>query len=176
MAALQKLYRGSMNDMRYRTPDIGSLNSLYVASRERFARNMRLTEYLTIAPETPAMDGDSFPDHRAICIEKCRPLHDRRSAELLLRPRGEGPISLAIPFELTEQDLSPLSDLILHPGLKFLTIDHIYCTLLDFDSGSLQEPSIPSVSPPKICYFPSTFLTRSEETVKSCSTFNPPVK
>ena len=76
--ALQKLYRGSMNDMRYRTPDIGSLNSLFVASRERFARNMRFVKCLTIAPETPAPDEAYSSEHRPACIEKCRPLRDRK--------------------------------------------------------------------------------------------------
>lgn len=147
--ALQKLYRGSMNDMRFRTPEIGWLNSLFIASRERFARNVGFIKHLTIAPETIATE-----DLRGVCLEKCRPLRDRRSAELLLRPRGNGPTSLAIPFELVEQDLSPLCDLIIHPDLKFLTIDHVYCNLLNFDSGALHEHTSLSVSPPRIAFFP----------------------
>lgn len=35
VAALRKLYKGSLNDMQFRTPDIGSLNCLFVASRKR---------------------------------------------------------------------------------------------------------------------------------------------
>ena len=168
--ALQKLYRGSMNDMRFRTPEIGWLNSLFVASRERFARNVGFIQHLTIAPETIATE-----DLRFVCLEKCRLLRDRRSAELLLRPRGKGPTSLAIPLELVEQDLSPLCDLIIHPDLKFLTIDHVYCNLLHFDSGALHEHTSLSVSPPRRTFFPSS-LTRLEETLKPCSTFNPPVR
>lgn len=38
--ALRKLYMGSLNNMQFRTPDIVSLNRLFVASQERFARNM----------------------------------------------------------------------------------------------------------------------------------------
>ncbi|KAL4918398.1 hypothetical protein BDW62DRAFT_200778 [Aspergillus aurantiobrunneus] len=38
--ALKRLYKGSLHDMQFRTPDITSLNCLYTASRERFARNM----------------------------------------------------------------------------------------------------------------------------------------
>lgn len=33
MAAVKKLYRGSLNDMQFCTPDIGSLNCLFVASQ-----------------------------------------------------------------------------------------------------------------------------------------------
>ena len=173
--ALEKLYRGSMNDLRYRTPDIGSLNSLFVASRKRFARNMQFVRHLTIAPENTARDVTSSPSRRAVCVEKCRPLRDRSSAELLLRP-GEGPISIAIPFELTNQDLSPLSDLLLHPGLKFLTIDHIYCELLDLNSGSLKQPPTAPVSPLRTYCSPSHLSDVSEDIIKSYSTFNPPVK
>jgi hypothetical protein len=36
MAALKKLYRGSLDDMQFHTPDIGSLNCLFVASRKCF--------------------------------------------------------------------------------------------------------------------------------------------
>ena len=83
--------------MRFRTPEIGWLNSLFIASRERFARNAGLIKHLTIAPETVERE-----DSKYVCLEKCRLLCDRRSAELLLRPRGKGPTSLAILFELVE--------------------------------------------------------------------------
>ena len=167
---MQKLYKGSMNDMRFRTPEIGWLNSLFIASRDRFARNVGFIKHLTIAPETIATQ-----DLRFVGLEKCRLLSDRRSAELLLRPTGKGPISLAIPFELVEQDLSPLWDLIIRPDLKFLTIDHIYCNLLHSDSGALYEHTSLSVISPKNSLFPSS-LTQLEETLKSCSTFDPPIR
>ena len=146
--ALQKLYRGSMNDMRFRTPEIGWLNSLFVASRERFARNAGFIKHLTIAPESIATE-----DVRFVCLEKCRLLRDRRSAELLLRPRGKGPTSLAIPLELDEEDLSHLCDLLIHPDLEFLFIDHVYCDLLHFDSGALHEHTPLTVSPPRRVLF-----------------------
>ena len=168
--ALQKLYGGSMNDMRFRTPEIGWLNSLFIASRERFARNVGFIKHLTIAPESIATEDLKF-----VCLEKCRLLRDRRNAELLLRPRGKGPPSLAIPFELVEHDLSSLCDLIIHPDLKFLTIDHVYCDLLHFGSGALREHTSLTVSPPRRVLFPS-FLTRLEETLETGSTFNPPVR
>lgn len=139
--ALRKLYRGSMNDMRFRTPEIGWLNSLFVASRERFARNVGFIKHLTIAPE-----GIATEDSKFVCLEKCHLLRDRWSAEPLLRPRGMGPTSLAIPFELVEHSLSPLCDLIIHPNLKFLTIDQVYCDLLYFDSGALHKHTSLSVS------------------------------
>lgn len=37
VAALKKLYRGLLNDMQFCMTDIGSLNYLLVASRDRFA-------------------------------------------------------------------------------------------------------------------------------------------
>ena len=143
--ALKKLYRGSMNDMRLRTPEIGWLNSLFVASPDRFARNVGFIEHLTIGPEPIAREN-----LRWICLEKCRPLRDRRRAELMLRPRGKGPTSLAIPLELVEQDLSTLCDFIIHPDLKFLIIDHEYCNLLNFNLGALHEQTSLSVGLPRI--------------------------
>ena len=170
LPALQKLYRGSMNDMRFRTPEIGWLHSLFVASRERFARNVGFIKHLTIAPETIATEDSIF-----VCLEKCRLLRDRTSAELLLRPRGKGPTSLAIPLELVKQDLSPLCDLTIHPELEFLTIDHVYCDLLRFDSGALHGHTSLTVSSPRRVLFSSS-LTRPGETLETCRAFNPPVK
>lgn len=50
VAALKKLYRGSLNGMQFRTPHIGSLNCLLVELRERFARNMSFVRHL-LCPE-----------------------------------------------------------------------------------------------------------------------------
>ena len=143
MPALRRLYRGSMHDMRYRTPDIGSLNSLWVSSLERFARNMSFVKHLVIAPETLGFDEVSRPEPRLACLERCRPLRDRRSAELLLRPKGEGPVSLAIPFSIADQDLSAVSDLIFHPRFKHLILDLAYCELF---SGPFQKAQAPAGS------------------------------
>lgn len=184
LEALARLYKGSVNDMRYRTPDICSLNSLFVASRKRFGRNMSFVKHLIIGPETSVLDAEtsvlneiSISKNRSVCLEMCRPLRDRKSAELLLRPRGEGPVSLAIPFELIYQDLSIVSDLILHPGLKFLTVDHLYCELLSFDSRTSREHSAPPVSPSRMFLF-SPFQTKLArvDTLKPCRALNSLVK
>ncbi|KAH6668360.1 hypothetical protein B0J14DRAFT_566891 [Halenospora varia] len=99
VAALKKLYKGSLNDMQFRTPDIGSLNCLFVASRER---NIGFVKHLLLSPESPAIDEAALPDTtRLVCTEKCGALRLRlTSAELLLRPQGEGLASLTIPFEI----------------------------------------------------------------------------
>lgn len=141
--ALQKLYRGSMNDMRFRTPDIGWLNSLFVASPERFTRNAGFTKHLTIASEINTRGNSG-----TLCVERCRLLLHHKRAQLLLRPRGKGPTSLAIPFPLVKHNLFPMSDLILHSGLRFLTIDNDLCEGLVSDYSRRGDHSVLSVSPP----------------------------
>jgi hypothetical protein len=139
MAALKRLYKGSLNDMQFRTPDIGSLNCLYVASRERFRRNMGIVKHLLLSPESPAIDDAAHPDTRLLCIEKCRAMRHRQSAELLLRPQGEGLASLTIPFEIEGQDWSLISDLLLPRTIEFLATDDYYCGLLMASSNYSQE-------------------------------------
>lgn len=56
VAALKKLYRGSLHDMQFCTPDIGSLNCLFVASRERFARHMSFMKHLLLSTDTMAVE------------------------------------------------------------------------------------------------------------------------
>ncbi|KFY03129.1 hypothetical protein V490_00276 [Pseudogymnoascus sp. VKM F-3557] len=138
VAALEKLYKGSLNDMQFRTPDIGSLNCLFVASQERFRRNMTFVKHLLLASENPAVDGVALPDIRLICNEKCRAMRHRQSAELLLQPQGAGLASLIIPFEIEGQDWSRISDLLLPRTVEFLAIDDYYCGLLMTGSDCFQ--------------------------------------
>jgi hypothetical protein len=86
VVALKRLYKGSLNDMQFRTPNIRSLNCLYMASRERFRRNMGIVKHLLLSLESLAIDDVAYPDTRLLCIEKCRAMRYRQSAELLLRP------------------------------------------------------------------------------------------
>lgn len=72
--ALRKLYVGSINNIQFRTPNIRSLNSLFVASRARFARNMTFVKYLLLSPEIPAIDESANPLTRLACFEKYRAL------------------------------------------------------------------------------------------------------
>jgi hypothetical protein len=144
--ALKKLYKGSLNDMQFRTPDIGSLNCLFVASRKRFARNMSFVKHLLLSPETPTVDDAAHPDVRLVCFEKCRAMRHRQYAELLLRPQGRGLASLTIPFEIIDQDWSLISDLLLTPTIEFLAIDNHYCGLLMASSGYSRELITPAVS------------------------------
>ncbi|GIC87265.1 uncharacterized protein Aud_003649 [Aspergillus udagawae] len=142
VAALKKLYRGSLNDMQCRTPDIGSLNSLFVASRERFARNMSFVKHLLLSTDAIALD--QIGRTKTACYEKCRALRHRKYAKLLLRPQGSGLTSLVIPFEIKGQDWSIISDLLLTPTIEYLAIDRSYCGLVMDSPGYLQEPIIPS--------------------------------
>lgn len=146
IAALKKLYRGSLNDMQFRTPDIGSVNCLFVASEKRFARNMRFVRHLLLSPEAPAIDDAAQPDRRLACFEKCRALRRRNSAELLLRPQGRGLASLTIPFEMVDQDWSLISDLLLSPGVDFLAMDMYYCDILMAGAQCFQNQAISRVS------------------------------
>lgn len=144
-AALKKLYRGSLNDMQFRTPDIGSLNCLFVASRKRFVRNMSFVRHLLLCPGSPAVDDAARPDTRLACFEKCRAMRHREYAEHLLRPRGSHLASLSIPFEIVDQDWSQISDLLL-PTVEFLAIDNYYCKLLTASASYSRGLTTPTVS------------------------------
>jgi hypothetical protein len=149
--ALKKLYKGSLSDMQFRTPDIASLNCLFAASRERFARNMSFVQHLLLSPETPSIDQasheqDPSPYTMVSGYEDCRPLRNRQSAKLLLRPKGNGPTSLSIPFKMVHQDWSLISDLIISPTIKYLAIDNRYCEFLMTGTGNSQELITPAVS------------------------------
>ncbi|KAE8397276.1 hypothetical protein BDV37DRAFT_61238 [Aspergillus pseudonomiae] len=152
VAALKKLYKGSLNDMQFRTPDIGSLNCLFVASRKQFARNMTFVKHLLLSPEIPASDEVEVPHTRLVCLEKCRAMRHRQYAEYLLQPRGRGLSSLSIPFEIKDQDWSLFPDFLLNPTIEFLAIDSYYCELMlapkssskprcDLQFFCLEEPS-----------------------------------
>ncbi|EEA23678.1 hypothetical protein TMatcc_006758 [Talaromyces marneffei ATCC 18224] len=146
VAALRELYRGSLNDMQFRTPDIGSLNCLLVASRVRFAQNMGLVKHLLLSPEVPAVDEAAHPDSRLACLEKCRAIRNRQYAELLLRPKGSGLASLTIPFQTIEQDWSHISDLLLRLHVEFLAIDIYYCQVMMANAHSFHGPTNPTFS------------------------------
>lgn len=136
-AALKKLYQGSLSDMQFRTPDITSINCLFVASRKRFVRNMSFVKHLLLTTDTPGHDVYVQPDMRLVCIERCRVLHHRKYAESLLGLQGTGLASLTIPFEIPGQDWSAISDLLLASSVEFLAIDAKYCDLFQ---------SLPAVS------------------------------
>ncbi|KAE8553410.1 hypothetical protein EYB25_004792 [Talaromyces marneffei] len=132
--------------MQFRTPDIGSLNCLLVASRVRFAQNMGLVKHLLLSPEVPAVDEAAHPDSRLACLEKCRAIRNRQYAELLLRPKGSGLASLTIPFQTIEQDWSHISDLLLRLHVEFLAIDIYYCQVMMANAHSFHGPTNPTFS------------------------------
>jgi hypothetical protein len=146
MTALKKLYKGSLSDMQFRTPDIGSLNCLFMASRERFVRNMSFVRHLLLCPESPAVDDAARPDTQLACFEKCRAMCHREYAEHLLQPRGSGLASLSIPFEIVDQDWSQVSDLLLPPTVEFLAINNYYCKVLTASSSYSRGLATPTVS------------------------------
>ncbi|KAE8320733.1 hypothetical protein BDV39DRAFT_211386 [Aspergillus sergii] len=144
MAALKKLYKGSLNDMQFRTPDIGALNCLFVASRKQFARNMSFVKHLLLSPGIPAIDEVEVPHTRLVCLEKCRAMRHRQYAEYLLQPPGRGLSSLSVPFEIKDQDWSLFPDFLLNPTIEFLAIDSYYCKLI-VSSQELTKASFPSL-------------------------------
>ena len=93
--ALERLYEGSMIDMRYRTPALGFLNSLLTASRERFAQCMGYVEHLILLPEKVAIDGHANTEGRAACFEVCRAFRNDDDAKLLLQAKGKGELVLS---------------------------------------------------------------------------------
>lgn len=140
--ALRKLYQGSLTDMRYRTPDIGSLNCLFIASRERFAQNMSFVKHLLLSSDTPLpYNYEGRGDKRFICAEKIRALRHRQDAELLLRPQGRGLINLIMPFRILGQEWSHISDLLLSPTVQFLAIDNLYCFHFSASTQAVGQPA-----------------------------------
>ncbi|GCB25500.1 hypothetical protein AAWM_08385 [Aspergillus awamori] len=142
--ALKKLYQGSLNDMQFRTPDIESINSLFVASRKRFARNMGFVKHLLLFPAAPAIDDAAEPRTRLACFQRCRAMRHRQDAELLLQQKGRRLASLTIPFEIIDQDWSHISDLLLTPTIEFLAIDDYYCEILMASSRYSRAPIGPA--------------------------------
>ncbi|KAI9372828.1 hypothetical protein BJX61DRAFT_505607 [Aspergillus egyptiacus] len=122
--ALKRLYEGSLKDMQFRTPDIASINCHFVASLDRFARNMSFVKHLLICPEIPTVDPERRLQDKAGSFEKCRALRRREHAELLFGAQGKGPESLTIPFEIVRHDWWHISDLLLTPAMKYLAIDN----------------------------------------------------
>ena len=158
-----------MNDMQFRTPDIGSLNCLFVASRKRFARNMSYVKHLLLSPKTPAIDEAANPHTRLACFEKLRALRHRQYAELLFRPQGRGLTSLTIPFHIIDQDWSFISDLLLRQIVENLAIDNIYCKALVTHSG--QDLISPLVSA-RHYHIGKCLLTPTEQICQSQSPHN----
>lgn len=149
ICALKRLYKGSLNDMRYRTPDIGSLNCLFVASRKRFVQNTSFVKHLLLHPEKPlTMDAESgFA--RIVSGEPCRALRHRRYAEALLRPGGTGSVgggggllSLTIPFWILNMNRTSICDLLISPGLEFLAINDHYCSRVISGCIGTSETSV----------------------------------
>ncbi|KAL5042978.1 hypothetical protein BDW71DRAFT_200158 [Aspergillus fruticulosus] len=128
--ALKRMYEGSVYDMQRRTPDITSLNCLYVASRERFARCMGHVKHLLIAPEHPVEKKDIGMPKKLVSLEKFRPLRDPESAKRLLRAYKPGVQSLMIPFGNYGWEQSYM-DVLLAETVEFLAIDDSFCPFLE---------------------------------------------
>ena len=143
--ALQMLYQGSMNDMRFYTPDLSFLDSLFVQSPEHFAQNVGYIKHMTITTKP----GVSCLRAYNVYESETNKIHDilrgRTGAELLLRLKGKNLVSLAILFLQGHEGIPYLRDLILHPDLKFLTIDHEYCSLLRSGLHLGKDQSSPPV-------------------------------
>lgn len=125
--ALRVLYRGSLTDTQFRSPDIESLNCLLVASRERFAFNMGLVKHLLLRPDAPSDDETAHPTRRIACFQKCRALRRRRDAEYIFSPHRTRLSSVTIPFEIMGEDFYEVADLLLETNIRFLAIVSSYC-------------------------------------------------
>ncbi|KEY83504.1 hypothetical protein BA78_0030 [Aspergillus fumigatus] len=127
VAALKKLYRGSLHDMQFCTPDIGSLNCLFVASRERFARYMSFMKHLLLSTDTMA-------------VEQFAPLEQfAGTASQVVLPASSSP-------KMKGQDWSTISDLLFTPTIEYLAIDSCYCELAMNGVSYSQGSIIPTVS------------------------------
>ncbi|CBF73942.1 predicted protein [Aspergillus nidulans FGSC A4] len=128
--ALKRMYEGSVYDLQRRTPDITSLNCLYVASRERFARCMGHVKHLLIAPEHPVEKKDVGMPKKFVSLEKFRPLRDPESAKRLFQAYKPGVKSLMIPFGMHGWEQSYI-DVLLTETVEFLAIDDSFCPFLE---------------------------------------------
>lgn len=143
--ALRVLYRGSLTDMQFRSPDIESLNCLLVASRERFAFNMGFVKHLLLRPDAPSDDEAAHPNRRIACFQKCRAFRRRQDAELLFSSHRNCLFSLTIPFEIKEEDFSRVADLLVQTAIEFLAVDISYCGLLADGFSCLRDSGVSMV-------------------------------
>jgi hypothetical protein len=139
--ALKRMYEGSVYDMQRRTPDITSLNCLYVASRERFARCMGYVQHLLIAPEHPVEKKDVGMPKKFVSLEKFRPLRDFESAKRLFQAYKPGVKSLMIPFGMHGWEKSYI-DVLLTETVEFLAIDDSFCPFLEPADRPVSRPSV----------------------------------
>ena len=128
--ALKRLYKGSINDMRWRTPQVSFLNCLLTSSRDRFAQCMSFVEHLVLLPETPSALSLQDVSSRLGCYENCRALRHRQDAKLLLQPHERGPRSMVLPLAFKAMDITPDLDLVFNQNLQYLASDGTYCQTL----------------------------------------------
>ncbi|KAL4904257.1 hypothetical protein BDW74DRAFT_185602 [Aspergillus multicolor] len=114
--ALKRMYQGFLWDMQFRTPDIVSLNCLFVASRERFSRHMGNVKHLLIAAEVTVDNS------------KLLPMRDKEYAKSLFRAHNPRVKSLLIPFGIHARVKHEFMDVFLTPSIEYLAIDDEFCT------------------------------------------------
>ena len=128
--ALRLLYRGSLADMQFRSPDIESLNCLLVASRQRFSFNMGFVKHLLLHPEMPSTDKMERSARHFASFARFRALRRRQDIERMISSSRTCLTSLTIPFEIIDKDLYQVADLLQQKALRFLSIDVSYCGLI----------------------------------------------
>ena len=110
--ALKALWRGSINDMRFRTPEIPLLHDHSLASRKRFDAYLQHADHLTIS-YIPNNSGD---DTRLSAGESV-------SCPIVIEP-GKGSLtSLAIPCDLIDPGRC-IGKIIRGSRIKVLRVDH----------------------------------------------------
>jgi F-box-like len=128
--ASRKLYRGSINDTQFRTPEIEMLMCQYVASRHRFTRNMSFVRHMVLSPEIPTVDISAFPHTRLSGYDKGCSVRYGTFAEHFVNSFGGRLESLAIPFEFMGGVWEGFTKLLFSPSIEFLAIDGKYCEVM----------------------------------------------
>ena len=132
--ALKTLYTGSINDMRYRTPELTFLSRLLNSSRQHYDLYMGFVRHLVLSDVTlPGYRNPLHPSPEYLrSIGACLSLYHP--------PEKEDPVSLAIPFDIPLQDFRSLLNLTLTPRLKFITMAEDCCEFLvsTYDSSALR--------------------------------------
>ena len=139
--ALKELYKGSLGDMRYCTPPINFLNSLFTASRDRFEQCASYIEHLALLLHVASYDINQ----QQVRFEQCRVLRNKGDAKLPLQSNERSITGLAIPFEFKIQNNPLAFDLLPLRALKCLTIEASYCG--DLVSGLCGDGTVTTVCP-----------------------------
>lgn len=148
--AIRRLYRGSLYDMQFCTPEINALNCIYTASRDRFRKYMSHVRHFVLAPE---MTAPSRYCTMPQCLERFRPLLDSDYAQSVFQVEARNMSSLVIPADMSMSPVQrgemPLfasncwAGVFFTPRIQYLAVDFSCC--MDLSRACAQTVSTASL-------------------------------